>query len=280
MQPEDQKTDYYWHPFVHEEWAKEKLYFWRLGFSPTYDRDRIVNGIRQALDRHNATVFTIYELCAGEHDMFLRVWLVDHPDAFQTTLYTTLAERGFQVTPERFHVDRIIVHWPWEAEPNSLTMRPLCVHAPYDPLPDAEIAKINSGAITESQSMVYQKHNLITPVWPTLGVKFFTVIGQHRALNLGDRERLEARIKEVFREAASIYDKSLYAGLGLGEYLLMGRASDYFAIEREVTVPLNKSVDFNGFGARTMTHPCSREEFLDARYDLKVNNNQAPTLGA
>jgi hypothetical protein len=274
------KQTYQWHPSIHERWAGEKLSFWLLGFSPIYDRDPIVDGIRRALALHRATAYTIYELAAGGDDIFLRVWLAGSLEAFQTTLYATMAERGFQVTPEPFYVDNIIAHWPWEMESNALEIRPLSADAPHAPFHNDAIANINSGAISRNQRAEYQQANLITPAKRTKGIKFFTIISQHQALPLGPKQKLEARIKQVLHDAACIREKSLYVGLGLGEYLLMGRTPDYFAIEREITVPLNASVDFSSYGARTMTYHCSREDFLDARYDLKVEGNHKPPRSA
>lgn len=263
------RVAYQWHPEIHEHWGGEQLYFWKLAFAPTYDRERIVSGIRSAIELQGATAYTAYELFAGGYDIFLRIWLSTSQGAFEAELHQALS--AYNVVAQPFWVNRILTHWPWETEPGSLQVRKVATRTLRHRLPDAEIARINQGGLTVSERTNYEKLNLIAPLRRRKGVKFFTVIssnGQGRTSYA--KERLEERMREVLGAAANIFEKSLYQGVGFGEYLIMGRVTDYFAIERELTQPLNAAVDPSTYGARTTTFPVSRPDFLDSSYGLRV----------
>jgi hypothetical protein len=281
MEKREPCDTFHWHPLVHEKWAREKLSFWKLGFSPTYDREHIVEGIESALALQRATAFTIYELSAGAEDIFVRAWLPGSPHEFEDALASSMGQYALRVASDGFFVSRIIAHWPWETAANALDVRPLS-GVPSEPFPHHEIVKINTGTVTKEQREAYEASNLITPVRRGDGVKFFIVIGRRQAFNHTRmaREKLESRIKAVLRDATSIGEKSLYAGTGIGEYLLMGRTLDYFAIERELTQPLNHKFDFDSDGTRTMTYPSSRQGFLASRYDLKVDGSDQAAQSA
>lgn len=273
------KTSYHWHPEIHETWAKEHLYFWKLSFSPTYDRERVVAGIRVALERQGATAFTVYELFAGGFDIFLRVWLPTSQGAFENDLHEALG--SYTLISQAFWVNRVISYWPWESEPGNLDIRQVPANVLRNRLPDAEISKINRRALTKAKREEYEGENLIAPLKRRKGIKFFTAISTHnQAFTAYATQRLETRIKEVLRAAEKIEEKSLYAGVGFGQYLILGRTKDYFAIERELTGALNDAVDPAVYGARTITFPVSREDFLDACYDLRTEDKPSSAHSA
>lgn len=272
MPSRNSSVDYHWHPSVHQQWAGEQLYFWKLSFAPTYDRERIVAGIRKALAQQGATAYTIYELFAGGYDVFLRVWLPTSQGAFESSLHDALG--SYTVVAQAFWVNRIISHWPWALEGGGLGMREVPANVLRNRLPDEEIRKINRRQFPRGRREEYERENLIARLPRKKGVKFFTVISNNdQPLTTYARQRLEERIQEVFRSAERIKEKSLYGGVGFGQYLLMGRTLDYFAIERELTEPLNLAADPAIYGTRTITFPVSRQSFLDACYDLRVDGS-------
>ncbi len=259
-----------WHPDVHKKWAHEELYFWKLGFTPIYNRDQIVKGIEDALAKQVATSFTIYELKAGPEDIIVRVWLPTEAEPFDDAVRECL--KRYRVKADSFRVERIIAHWPWQTESDVLAVRPVLERTLNEPRPDEEILKINTRTPSRALRKRYEALKLIARSRSRKGVTFFTVIGRlDRARDQDNRQTLEEHIKSVLRNAASIDEKSLYAGSGSGEYLLVGRAREYFAIEREITRPLNEKVDPGIDGARTMTFPTSRPNPLATRDDLKVD---------
>ncbi len=264
-------ASYQWHPDVHRRWGGEQLYFWHLAFNPTYDRDKIVAGLETVFERHGVTAYTVYELFAGGYDIFLRVWLPTSQRAFENDLHDVLSE--YTIAPKAFWVDRIILHWPWEGEPGALTMRQVSDDVLRQRLPDAEIARINAGGLSRSQRAPHEARNLIAKVPRRKGIKFFTLVTTpHQSLTRYATQRLEDRILEVLRASSGIFEKSVYSGAGFGLYLIMGRVTDYFAIERELTTPLNLAADPSLFGARTTTFPVSCPEFLTSRYELRIDD--------
>ena len=264
------RTFYQWHPAVHTEWAREQLYFWRLAFSPTYDRDRIMEGIREALELQGATAFTAYELFAGGFDVFLRVWLPTSQGAFESSLHQALGQHS--IVAQAFWVNRILVHWPWETASGSLDLRPANANALRHRLPADEIARVNRRRISPAKRKEYEDLNLIAPVRRGAGIKFFTAITTNNApLTTYATRRLEDKIKTVLASASQIGEKSLYAGIGFGEYLVMGRTQRYFAIDEELTTPLNEAVEPSVYGAKTITFPVARKSFLDFCYDLAID---------
>lgn len=264
------KTSYQWHPEIHERWGKEHLYFWKLSFSPTYDRELVIKGIDTALKQQGATAYTVYELFAGGYDIFLRVWLSTDRIAFESALHEALGT--YTVVAQALWVNRVICYWPWESAPGELDIRKVPENVLENPLPRHEIERINRREISKAERDRYQSENLIAPLKRRKGIKFFTAISTHsQAFTTYATQRLEARIKDVFRKAEKIEEKSLYAGVGFGQYLLMGRTSDYFAIERELTTPLNDAVDPSVYGARTITFPVSSQDFLASNYELHTD---------
>ncbi len=273
------RTFYQWHPAVHTEWAREQLYFWRLAFSPTYDRERIVAGIREALELQGATAFTVYELLAGGYDVFLRAWLPTSQGAFESSLFQALGQHT--IVAQAFWANRVLVHWPWETAPGALDVRPVSADALRHKLPDGEIARINNREITPARRAEYEEQNLIAPVKRRPGIKFFTAITTNNApLTTYATQQLEKKIKAVLGAAQRIEEKSLYAGIGFGEYLLMGRTTDFFAIDEEITSPLNDAVEPSVYGAKTVTFPVGRRSFLDFCYDLRTDDKSVTTHNA
>jgi Putative DNA-binding domain len=270
MPTPSRRTEYQWHPSIHEAWAKERLHFWRLAFSPTYDSERIVAGIRSALAIQGATAFTLYELFAGGFDVFIRVWLPTNPGALESDLHEALGQ--YALVSQAFSVDRIMLHWPWEARPGSTSIREVPAKALRRPLPRDEIQRINRRSLPKVRREEYEALNYIAPLKRRTGVKFFTVISApSQGLTRYAMQKFEGRILEVVRRARGIAEKSMYAGHGFGQYLLVGRAVDYFAIERELTTPLNDSADPAVYGARTTTFPVSRPDFLASAYELHLD---------
>jgi hypothetical protein len=262
-----------WHPSIREAWAGEHLYFWRFAFSPTYDRDRIVAGFRKVLALHGVSEYTIYELFAGGYDVFLRVWLPTSQGAFESDLYQEFGPHN--VVTQSFWVDRILVHWPWESD-GEAAIRQVDQALLRKRLPGGEIERINSGDITAAQRTKYEEKNMIVGIQRRKGVKFFTSISVGSGgLPTYALQRLENRIISVLQEASKIREKSLYSGIGFGQYLVMGRAGNFFDIEKEITRPLNNVVDPAIFGARTTTYPVSMPDFLDAKYDLRLGEAQS-----
>lgn len=260
-----------WHPAVHETWGHERLYFWRLAFSPTYDRGRITAALLQAIESHGVEAFTIYELFGGGYDILLRVWLpVTHSD-FQATLEHLL--RDYAVVMQSFAVTKTVAHWPW-TDPSTGGLRQVSKARLRERLPNADILRLNSGRLQDAELERYQRENLIAPAPHGRGIKFAVVISaHHHPMTPYTIDRLESRLQEVLTDATHVTEKSLYAGIGFGQYLIMGRVKDYFAITREITEPINTAVDPATFGARTTTFLVSTPSALASRDELRTTED-------
>ncbi len=261
------------------KWADEQLYFWRLAFSPTYDRERIMTGIHEALELQGATAFTAYELFGGGFDVFLRAWLPTSQGAFESSLRQTLGQHTIVAQP--FWVNRVIAHWPWELAAGTLGVRPVPASVLRHRLPDHEIARINDRRLTRAQRAEYESHNLIAPVKRGAGIKFFTAVTTNNTpLTAYATDKLEEKIKMVLGTASRIDEKSLYAGVGFGQYLLMGRTRHFYAIDEEITTPLNHAVEPSVYGSKTITFTVARQDFLGFSYDLKLDGRAAAPRSA
>jgi hypothetical protein len=270
---------YQWHPAVHQEWAGEHLHFFRLAFSPIYNRAAIRTGIRTAVAEHGVTDYTVYELFAGGYDIFLRAWLKTSQVAFERDLHAALGQ--FTVVSQAFWANRILVHWPWQGAPGVLDVRPISPSVLRRRLGDDEISRINTGSLSAEERSRYEEQNLIAPLHRAPGIKFFTEISSgYVGVTQYATQQLERGIIDVLHKAPTIAEKSLYGGVGSGNYLLMGRTEDFFAIDREITQPLNDAIDPGMFGARTTTYPVSRPDFVDSRYELRLAGDAAPPRSA
>ncbi len=98
---------------MHTQKAREKLYFWLIGFDPVYERDVVRHAIRAACEKHGASSVVVYELL-GVYDLLLRVWLPADCEfeAFSKTLTDELMSAGLQML-DPFRVDYMIRHWPF-----------------------------------------------------------------------------------------------------------------------------------------------------------------------
>jgi hypothetical protein len=82
-----------WHDKIHETQDAARLYFWRLSFSPSYEREEILTRLRQFFVDVQITSHTIYETL-GEYDLLLRMWVprvIDH-DELELKIWRALRE--------------------------------------------------------------------------------------------------------------------------------------------------------------------------------------------
>ena len=255
-------TQFQWNHRIHEEWGKEHLYFWRLGFSPTYDRDAIVEGLNRVIAAHGIKSYGYYQL-TGVYDLLLRIWLPSAvtQEAFEESLVTHLDGADLRVY-EVFIVSRVLLHWVW-----GETGQPRVPEngALANRLSDAAIEKTNQENLSESEFDDYTKQNLIARFRPVPGIKFFVVIpASDFALAKSARELLAKKLREILLAADGIRERSLYAGAGFGQFLIGGRVdhADFFKIHEQLTERINDLGIRDLFRVRTYTLVTSKEELL------------------
>lgn len=246
---------YIWHHRLHEEWGKERLFFWRLGFAPTYDRRAILRRLEAVFSENQIISYGVYE-STGYHDLFLRIWLPTTitQDAFERVLYEKLSEEHLQIC-EPFVVSQIVADWIWQETPRG-PMR-----APSDEivgrrLCDAEIERINKREFTEDEIRKYEQINLVSSWRPTEGVRFIISIPRcPHPLPARARDALTVRLYGILAESPHLKDLSLYAGGGFAQFLMMGAVDPRnFSSINDVIDQINTVGLQAFFEVRTYTH--------------------------
>lgn len=214
---------YIWNHTIHEAWGKERLYFVRLNFYPTYDIPSIRERLRQVLYDHNVHSFVVYEL-TGDYDLLLRVWLPTSVSSqvFRRALHKELAAYDIDAN-QVFHVARVVTHWIWDID-GSGRMREPSEKILRIRLADEDIMKINEGTLGPEETEVYEKQNIITRWNPNKGTKFIVVIPEAKSLSVDAHNALISRIQDILQSARDVSEVSMYEGEGFARVLLMGRA--------------------------------------------------------
>jgi hypothetical protein len=242
----------------------EALVFWRLAFSPTYERELIKSAILGCLGSHDVRSAIAYELF-GVHDLLLRVWVPG-----TTTLKRVEADLIDALVPhdildvEVFTVSYPVRHWPFR-RPNEP------FHWPenndiHNLLSATNIATIDDGSASislveraEHQGVMKRYDAPPDPELP--GIKFAMVV---RGGEDVDFYRFEAALKYVLDAADRIGERSLYAGDGFAHFLVMGKVTyeNFHAINEQLLVPFNAALVREEFSARTFTHLSGQRGFL------------------
>lgn len=234
---------YIWHQRVHEELG-EHLHFWRLAFSPVYPRDSALAGLREALSRRHVKSVAVYELL-GPFDVLVRVWLPSDCDArdFQAALLEELEPHGLDMC-DVFGVDYVVQHWAFEEKNGSDEPRVQYVRDLIDDEDKVNALETGNLGFRDVEDL-RDKHLVATPSFdnPDLpGIKFaLSVTGSSpdqpdngRATGLDnarprlqgdDRRDFQDLVTRVVADAKSIQSRSLYAGVGFGHFVILGRVS-------------------------------------------------------
>ena len=251
----DGQIHFLWHHRCHEVWAKERLHFWRLAFSPTYDSREVLTRVRTVMFDKRVMSYALYEL-TGEFDLMLRVWLpatVTHDD-FQTSLERAFGEFR-SARCDSFAVQKIVAHWVWDRHGTAVMKHP-DDDILKTGLTDADIQRVNDGQITREEFNWYEEKGLVAHCSPSSGIKFVVRIPSADDMSVYARNRMRTALKEVLVRASHISDISLYCGAGFAGFLLMGRIdSEHFhELNGELVQPVNELGLGDFFGVRTYSH--------------------------
>lgn len=243
-----------WHHRLHEEWAKERLYFWRLGFSPTYDRNSIVTGLESVFSDLQILSYGMYE-STGQHDLFLRIWLPTTvtQDTFETTLYDRLSRENLQIC-EPFVVSNVVSHWIWNGGDDNIPE--VSQEVLGRRLPDAEIERVNNGSLSEEELKRYSEQNLIRVWSPRDGIRIIILIPRPpHSLPVKARQALTVRLHSILSKAENLYDVSVYEGGGFAQFLMLATVNPQeFGHVNEVIDEINSVGLQTFFEVRTYTH--------------------------
>src|SRR3990172_7229715 len=212
-----------WNHRAHEEWAKERLHFFRLGFAPTYPKNAVLAGIKAAIASHGIHSYVIYEL-AGLHDIMLRVWLPtdETHERFEQTLQQELRGANLQIL-DVFIVSRILLHWVW-SELGSTNLRVPDDEALKRGLSDAEIRKINDAKLKPDELQPYKSKNIVEEANPGEGIRFFVAIPESgQATPRQAQDKMRSRLLNILSSANNLSEVSLYQGHGFAQILILAR---------------------------------------------------------
>lgn len=214
-------TRYIWNHKVHEVWGNEDLFFIKLRFHPTYNREAILRAIKEVLYDYHVGSYALYEM-TGEYDILLRFWLnrLFRAHAFEISLTKRLALQHLHVT-DLFHVTQIVDHWVWKgADGLRKPKRNLLEKG----LPSEEVDLINMNQLNERQFDRYRQDNIISACTPGKGIKFVVTIpkGEISAPPKA-RNKLIVKIRKMLKEETGVSEISIYAGHGFAQLLVMAR---------------------------------------------------------
>ena len=252
----------HWHSQAHRVWGKERLYFWRLRFRPTYPIADIRRELQQLFCDARVGSYMVYEVF-GEADLLIRLWLPSTLSAsdFSELLYERL--RDFDLDNEdNLEVDGILRHWVWgEGDP----VLPTDSRMDTSPPSDEEILAINGGRPPYELVRRLRGERLVTDVKPSDGIKFAMIVTTPvKELSRDERRQAQRRLKEIIDEATHIEERSLYHGHGLGAFVILGRVKhrDFDTIRDELAEPVARELGAEWIGARTYTMIVASWEFM------------------
>jgi hypothetical protein len=253
--------DVQWHPLLHEKWAKEQLLFMRLGFAPTYQRDRIRDALMTVFAEHQVRSYVGYELL-GVYDVILRLWLpsTTTPQAFFESMRRSLKAVDM-TTSDSFSVLRQARNWLWEENGSKALVTPDTQRVANGPPSPNEMHALETDP---SIFATFRSANLIRPIERHEGVKFFMVLPAHSNLPDSSREEIDREVSEAL-DALELDEYSLYIGQGFGSgaAVIMARiAFDRFYDIGNVLGARILGRLMKVLGVRTYTFPTSNDKFL------------------
>jgi Protein kinase domain len=257
-----------WHHKLHLL-RDESLYYWRLAFAPTYDRDAVAAGLTAAAERHGIQSLMSYEIF-GAYDLLIRVWLPQAclPDYFHATLTNELAPAGLGVC-DSFAVANTARHWLFGedlAEPSDSAL---------DELQRSEIQQIESdfeGSLPQLRERL-ERQNILRayrhePDAP--GIKFGVAITGDPELNETKVQELAEDVEHVLDRADVLAERSLYVGSGFGRLLVMGRVSGdaFHALHTSLISQINVAAIREKYDLHTITLVSGQRGFHVAKEGL------------
>jgi hypothetical protein len=225
-------TRYMWHHQLHEAWASERLYFWRLAFFPTYDERLIRESLEQMLGEYGVLSYALYETY-GLYDLILRIWLPTKtpPEKFEEALTAHLSPFHMEVC-DAFSVGQILRHWPWLEADGSV--RSLSSRRIAERPADSDLAALNTvaeGAVPDEATATLLaeslEQGLLAECPAGNGIKFLVVVTSSSQLaTIAARGQLRRELLLILKDAeeeGAVEETSLYEGSGFGQFILLGR---------------------------------------------------------
>lgn len=264
-----------WHHAAHLRQG-ESLYFWRLGFYPTYDAAAVQTGLREVLSTAQVRSAVCYELF-GPYDILLRVWLpaTERFDSFQDSLIERLARANLNMC-DPFQVARPVRHWLFPHE--GLGLRPpdeehLEIADDVQLVHDLECGNADPKTVAElreNRVLAPFRDHLETTDPNDPGTKFAVVVSGDPRLTTSQHRQFEETLTGLLDGAKRLEQKSLYSGSGFGHFLVMGlvKGEPLSVLTEDLLEPINKANIATVYGARTFTHVSGRADYVFIRESL------------
>lgn len=258
----------------------ERLFFWRLGFYPTYSGEEVESRLLATLQQAKIKSAVCYELF-GPYDLLLRVWLPDGKygdvDEFQNLLIENLGPADLSMC-DPFLVSKPARHWVFPADDKGEIPTPN--EDDIAALSDDQIAEVENEEVSATEVRRLEAQHLLAdlnrspettdPRDP--GIKFAIVVGadlrmttrQQRKFLQTLTQKLDEAEEELDESERGLGQRSLYSGSGFGHFLIMGRVTNqaFFRLGSELLDKINEADIHDHYNGRTYTHISVRREFL------------------
>jgi hypothetical protein len=273
-----------WHHDVHRQ-HQERLYFWRLGFYPTYSRDEVEVCLRTTLEEAEVKSAVCYELF-GPYDLLLRVWLpLDFGDIqeFQDLLIENLSRTDLNMC-DPFQVSQPARHWVFPVGDEGMPRPSSEAIAALD---DSTISAIERDALEPARKAELEKKEHLfadldgsteTTDPDDPGIKFAVVVAGDPRLTTKQHKNFLETLALILDGAETLKQRSLYAGSGFGHFLILGRVTNesFFRLGSDLLDRINEADIHQLYNARTYTHVSGQREYLLFRESLIEQIAAAP----
>jgi tRNA A-37 threonylcarbamoyl transferase component Bud32 len=264
-----------WNYAVHKS-RQEQLYFWRMGFYPSFVSGEVVPAVKRVMERCGIRSYVLYELF-GIHDLLLRVWIpAGCPvERFREVLLEELAKHSLK-TCDPFIVHNPVRHWlfpdgqPEERHVDELTQGQVSAVESRE-MRGADRARLRGKRLyAEFPGEADLAREVGSDGRPVQMIKFAVVVVGEPSLGVRRLEHFERTVAEVLDKAERLQHRSLYAGFGFGHFLILGSVPplSFYAIDEELIGELNAEHIQEAFESRTYTHISGVRRFLLFREGL------------
>ena len=240
---------YIWHDDVHRQWAKETLYYFRLGFGPTYNRPRILRNLEAILDTTAISSYRRYEIY-GSTDILLRAWLPSgqEPGRFCQSLHTQLSSCHCKVV-DPVSITETLYHWLWKDSKQPARI----IHPALPEFPDVTlIDSINSVPLNRERAKEAISADLVREYRPTDGILLFVLIP--RMSHFDTATLFSQHLVERFAKSKLVRQLAIYRATGTYDLLVKARVQfqKYERIASDFVDVLNQRALEHGVKTETL----------------------------
>ncbi len=275
--------DIVWNYAVHEA-RQEQLFFWRLGFYPSFISNDVVKAVDEVIAECGVTSVVLYELF-GVHDLLLRVWIpASCPvDNFRLALLDRLSKHYLK-TCDPFIVNHAVRHWLF---PNGSPKKDDVKNLTQSKVEAVEAGRASSAEVTELRHANLVAHfpkNHDSPTdadqSPLPPIKFAVIVVGEPRLGVRQLDQFEETVTEALDEAEGLDQRSLYAGFGFGHFLILGavRPENFYMIDEELITGLNRAHIQQVYDSRTYTYISGVRRYLRFTEKLSQGDRFEPPL--